>query len=109
MSFEIIATNSFERKLKRLAKKYDSLKTDLMDVITQLEDNPRLGIPIGKECYKVRVAISSKGRGKSGGARLITYLRIQNSIVFLMDIYDKSEQTNITAKELQILIDSLAE
>ena len=109
MSFNIIATEPFEKKLKRLAKKYKSLKTDLLEVIEQLAENPTLGTPIGKECYKIRVAITSKGKGKSSGARMITYIRIVSETVFLMDIYDKSEQANISDKELQLLIDILAE
>lgn len=109
MSFNIIATEPFEKKLKRLAKKYKSLKADLLEVIEQLAENPTLGTPIGKECYKIRVAITSKGKGKSGGARMITYVRIVSQNVFLIDIYDKSEQANISDKELQLLIDILAE
>ena len=109
MSFNIIATEPFERKLKRLAKKHKSLKTDLLEVIEKLEKNPTLGTPIGKNCYKIRVAITSKSKGKSGGARMITYVRIVSGNVFLMDIYDKSEQTTISDKELQLLIDILAE
>ena len=69
MSFNIIATEPFERKLKRLAKKYKSLSSDLSAVINELAENPTLGTPIGKDCYKIRVAIASKGKGKSGGAR----------------------------------------
>ena len=109
MSFEIIATEPFERKLKRLAKKHKSIKNDLMEIIEELEINPTLGTPIGKDCYKIRIAITSKGRGKSGGARIITYLKIISNKVFLMDIYDKSEQVNISAKELELLIELLAD
>ncbi len=50
MSYNIIATEPFERKLKRLAKKYKSLKTDLLEIINKLEENPSLGTPIGKDC-----------------------------------------------------------
>lgn len=109
MSFNIIATELFERKLKRLAKKHKSLKSDLLEVIYQLEENPTLGTPIGKACYKIRIAIASKGKGKSGGARMITYIRVLKNTVFLMDIYDKSEQAAISDKELQLLIEMLAE
>ena len=105
MNFDVIATEVFERKLKRLAKKYKSLATDLAQVIDELVVNPTLGTPIGKDCYKLRIAITSKGRGKSGGARMITYVRIVRHTVFLMDIYDKSEQANISDKELQLLIE----
>lgn len=109
MSFEVIATKPFERKLKRLARKYKSLSADLSVTIDKLALNPTLGTPIGKDCYKIRIAITSKGKGKSGGARMITYVRIIKNTVFLMDIYDKSDQANISDKELQLLISILAE
>lgn len=109
MNFDVIATEPFERKLKRLAKKYKSLSEDLSTLFDELAENPTLGVPIGKDCYKIRVAITSKGKGKSGGARLITYVRIVRETVFLMDIYDKSEQANISGKELEQLIDILSE
>ncbi len=72
MKFEIIATEPFERKLKRLARKYKSLKSDISKLFDELEVNPSIGDPIGKHCFKIRLAISSKGKGKSGGARIIT-------------------------------------
>jgi hypothetical protein len=108
MSFNVIVTEPFELKLKRLAKKHKSLKADLVLLIEQLAENPTLGTPIGKECYKIRLSITSKGKGKSGGARMITYVRVISENVFLMDIYDKSEQATISDKELQLLIDILA-
>lgn len=76
-------------------------------VIDELIENPTLGTPIGKDCYKLRFAITSKGKGKSGDARIITYVRVVRQTVFLMDIYDKSEQATITDKELLLLIDIL--
>jgi len=109
MSFEVIATELFERKLKRLSKKYKSLAQDLIPVIEELEENPTSGTPLGKDCFKIRIAIASKGKGKSGGARMITYVRIVKSTVFLIDIYDKSGQSTISDKELKLLIDILAE
>ncbi|MBK8805188.1 MAG: type II toxin-antitoxin system RelE/ParE family toxin [Bacteroidales bacterium] len=109
MSFNVIATEPFERKLKRLAKKHKSIKTDLLEIVEELSENPTLGTLISKNCYKIRISISSKGKGKSGGARIITFVRIANGTVFLMDIYDKSEQANITDKELQMLIDLLSQ
>lgn len=109
MSFDVIATEPFERKLKKLSKKYKSLKTDLSLVIDELYDNPTLGTPLGKDCYKIRMVITSKGKGKSGGARLITYVRIVKNRVFLLDIYDKAAQATISDKELKLLIELLAE
>lgn len=107
MSFDVIATSGFERKLKRLAKKYRSLPQDLLPIIEKLSIRPTLGTPLGKNCFKIRVAITSKSKGKSGGARLITYVRIVQNSVFLLDIYDKSEQPNVSDKELKLLIEIL--
>ncbi|MDH5381435.1 MAG: type II toxin-antitoxin system RelE/ParE family toxin [Cyclobacteriaceae bacterium] len=109
MSFDVIATDPFERKLKKLAKKHKSLKADLSIIIDQLTISPDLGTPLGKDCYKIRVAITSKSKGKSSGARLITYIRVVKETVYLMDIYDKSDQSTISDKELRLLVDLLAE
>lgn len=107
MRFSVIATEPFERKLKKLAKKHRSLKSDLLPIIDELSNNPKLGTFLGKDCYKIRVAITSKGKGKSGGGRLITYVRIHNETVFLLDIYDKSDKESISDKELELLIELL--
>lgn len=109
MNFDVIATEPFERKLKKLAKKHKSFKADLGNIFSQLAKEPTLGTSIGKDCYKIRMAITSKGKGKSGGARMITYVRIIKNRVFLLDIYDKSDQSNISDKELKLLIELLAE
>ncbi len=108
MSFDIIATEPFERKTKRLTKKYQSFKTDLARVIDELALNPYAGTPLGKNCYKIRMAIASKAKGKSSGARIITCVRVLNNTVYLIDIFDKSEQENISDKELMGYINLLA-
>lgn len=104
MSYNVIATKAFERRVKKLAKKYPSIINDLIGIIEQLEENPKIGTPLGKDCFKIRVAIKSKNTGKSGGARLITLVRFENKNVFLLDIFDKSDQETITDKELELLI-----
>ena len=109
MSFDVITTRPFERKLKPLAKKYPSIIEDLNALEEVLSQNPTTGDPLGKNCYKVRMAITSKGQGKSGGARIITYIRVLQNIVYLMDIYDKSEQETISDREMQLAINKLAE
>jgi transcriptional regulator with XRE-family HTH domain len=81
-------------------QKYRSLKKDLEVLITKLEENPTTGTDLGKHCYKIRLAISSKGKGKSGGARIITCVHISAQNVYLLAIYDKSEMENITDKEI---------
>lgn len=84
-----------EFPLKALAKKHRSLKKDLTAVIEQLEQDPTTGTELGNNCYKIRLAITSKVKGKSGGARIITHVRVTNTTVYLLSIYDKSEMENI--------------
>jgi mRNA-degrading endonuclease RelE of RelBE toxin-antitoxin system len=108
MSFSVLTTRPFERKLKQLAKKYLSLAGDLDALEKDLKQNPTLGIPLGKDCYKIRMAITSKGEGKSGGARIITYVRVVNNTVYMIDIYDKSEQESVADREIQKAIDEIA-
>jgi mRNA-degrading endonuclease RelE of RelBE toxin-antitoxin system len=104
MSYNIIATPKFKRELKRLAKKFHSLKNEYATLLDEIDINPATGTPLGNNCYKIRIAIASKGKGKSGGARVITYVLVTDKTVFLLDIFDKSEQENITDKELLALI-----
>ncbi len=104
MSYSIIALPIFRKELKRLAKKYFSLKTDLASLFETLEVNPVQGTPLGKNCYKIRLSITSKNKGKSGGARLITNYVIADETVYLLSIYDKSEKENLTENELQELL-----
>lgn len=106
MNFEIRTLSSFDRKLKRLAKKYKSLKEDLMSLSASLLDNPTQGADLGGGVRKVRMSIGSKGRGKSGGARVITYTVLvdeESGIITLIAIYDKSEQDTISRNEIEIL------
>lgn len=101
MSFNIIPTPPFEKELKQLVKKYPSLKNDFALLTNKLMKEPKMGTPLGNDCYKIRMAISSKGKGKSGGARVITYLKVIETNIFLLSIYDKADAANITEKELK--------
>ena len=107
MSYDIIATSPFEKELKRLAKKYKSLVNDLERLISELEEKPTIGTLISEDCYKIRLAISSKGKGKSGGARLITYVRVVKQTVYLLTIYDKSEYDSISKEESRSIIKNI--
>ncbi len=71
MSYKVKTTNVFEKQAKRLIKKYVSLKAELLHLVKELKENPEQGTFIGKSCFKIRIAIASKGKGKSGGARII--------------------------------------
>ncbi len=107
MHYNIEATSFFAKQLKRLAKKYPSVKKEISVLIDSLELNPKQGEPIGKDSYKIRIAISSKGKGKSGGARVITHLFVLRKTVYLLAIYDKSEQASIPPSVIEALIQQL--
>ena len=107
MNYSIIVTRRFEKELKRLSKKFSSLKEEFAQLIIDIAQNPITGTFIGNNCYKIRLAISSKGKGKRGGARVISYLYIETETVYLLTIYDKSEKSDLKPNELKKMIDSL--
>jgi mRNA-degrading endonuclease RelE of RelBE toxin-antitoxin system len=104
MKYNVFTTPPLDRPLKRLVKKFPSLKSEFFRLIEELENNPEIGTAMVNQCYKIRLAIASKGKGKSGGARIITHLQVIDNSVFLPAIYDKSEQENITDKEINYLL-----
>ena len=101
MSFNVETIPYFDKRAKKLSKKFPSLKKELTALLETLTENPETGIPLGNNCFKIRLAIASKGKGKSGGARVITYAYRTKTTVFLLDIYDKSDKGTISEKELQ--------
>ncbi len=107
MNYEIIATPRFKRDIKILSKKYFSLKNEYALLIEELEKKPFQGAPLGNNCYKMRLSIASKRKGKSGGARVVTNIVVKEEKVFLLTIYDKSEKENISDKELNELLNQL--
>lgn len=104
---EVVVTAAFKRRYKPLAKRHRSLVQDVLGLIGSLEEHPVQGTPLGKDCYKIRLAVSSKSGGKSGGARVITYVRLLKGKVYLLTIYDKGDQASLSAKELQALVDGI--
>ena len=107
MSYKVAAIDNFKREAKRLIKKYPSLHKELSELGKELAINPTAGTSLGNNCYKIRLSIGSKGKGKSGGARIITFVYVKVNTVFLISIYDKSERTNISTKELVNLLKEL--
>lgn len=104
MSFNIYTTDFFDTELKKLSKKYPSVKTDFKVLVDSLKVDPKQGQPLGKDCYKIRMAIRSKGKGKSSGSRVISCVKIVAGAVYLLSIYDKSEKESISDKELDNLL-----
>ncbi|RVU24056.1 hypothetical protein EOJ36_09005 [Sandaracinomonas limnophila] len=107
MNYEIIAVPNFLKEVKKLSKKYASLKSDLSDLFLSLEKNPTLGTPLGRNCFKIRLAITSKSKGKSAGARIITNFTISENKIYLLSIFDKSNKESLTDKELIDLFKSI--
>jgi mRNA-degrading endonuclease RelE of RelBE toxin-antitoxin system len=104
MNYSVVTIPPFDRQLKRLIKKYPSLKKEIAELGELLADDPTFGTSLGNSCYKIRISIASKRKGKSGGARVITHVYIENELVYLIAIYDKSEEDNISDKELSKLL-----
>ena len=107
MNFSVIPSDKFKKEAKRLIKKYPSLKKELTDLSSVLETNPAAGTPLGDNTYKIRISIKSKGKGKSGGARVITYVITKNKEVYLLTIYDKAEYDSVDNGVLGAIIKSL--
>lgn len=95
MSYSVKTTGHFDKEVKRIAKKHKNIRSALLKLIEDLEVNPTMGTALGHNVYKIRLAISGTNKGKSGGARVITYVVIVSETVFLSEIYLKSEQATI--------------
>lgn len=110
MKYKIETLPSFDKKFKKLAKKYKSLKTDFKEFISELSQNPTAGADLGNGIRKVRMSISDKGKGKSHGARVITHtaiISVEEGVITLLTIYDKAEQSTISDKEIARLIQEM--
>lgn len=100
MKYKVILADSFKKEAKKLLKKYPSLRSEIEILGNVLLKSPFSGKQIGKGFYKIRLAIKSKGKGKQGGARVITYVKVVETTVYLVSIYDKSEKSAVTDSEL---------
>lgn len=100
----------FKRQFKRLAKKYHSLRQDIASWKQEIQENPLVGDDLGGGVRKIRMAIADKGKGKSGGARILT-LNVMVSEdgmnVTLLTIYDKGEISNVKDEFIEFLIKNL--
>lgn len=105
---EIIATETFKRCIKPLAKRYRSFRQDYKDFLDDLEKNPDMGTDLGNGFRKVRMAITSKGKGKSGGARVITLDMIErNDCLYLIYAYDKSDAESVRLDVIRKLVSEM--
>lgn len=106
----VILSKNFKRRAKRLLKKYASLRKELTDLVQELSEKPTTGTPLGTDCYKIRLAVKSKGKGKSGGLRIITHVifkvvKTKNGpLVVLLSVYDKSNLATLSDRDLTDLL-----
>ena len=110
MKIDIITSPTFDREFKRLKKKYSSLPSDLVTFENGLLDGSNIGTDLGGNIRKVRVAVKSKNKGKSGGVRVITYtviLKMTDKTIFLVTLFDKSKKENIPDSEIKQIIREL--
>ena len=96
----LIVTDYFRREVKPLAKKYRSLAKEIAELFESLTEEPIQGDALPFGCYKVRLAVESKGKGKRGGTRVITHFHVKDDEIYLLSIYDKSKQEDLSDKEL---------
>jgi mRNA-degrading endonuclease RelE of RelBE toxin-antitoxin system len=107
MNYSVIPIEKFKKDAKRLVRKYPSLKKELSELTTLLQSNPTAGTSLGNNTFKIRIAIKSKGVGKSGGARVITYVVTENKEIYLLTIYDKVDLDSVDDTTLRKIIKSI--
>jgi mRNA-degrading endonuclease RelE of RelBE toxin-antitoxin system len=107
MSYNVVTTPNFDKELKRLARKYLSLKEEVNNLMEELKTNPLQGVDMGNSVRKIRLAVKSKGKGKRGGARVMTYLEINKENITLFSIYSKGKQDYISEQKIDELVDEI--
>lgn len=110
MSFNIIPTPTFSKSLKALTKRHRSMKKDLSEFVKSLRENPLQGVELTPGIRKIRLSISSKGGGKSGGARVITYNVLtteDDGKIYLLEIYDKSDYSTVKIEIIKDMVKEL--
>lgn len=104
MSYRVLITSEFAKEAKRIAKKHAGIKADIAKLIATIAINPTMGTELGHNFYKVRMSITGTNKGKSGGARVITYVILDQETVLLTEIYLKSEHDSA---DVNVLIQRL--
>ena len=103
----ISVSDDFAKEAKRLAKKYPSFKQDYKNFLVSIKNNPLQGDEITKNIRKIRMAIKAKGKGKSGGARVITFnvlTDVENGNVVFLLLYDKEDASTVKVNVVKQLV-----
>ncbi|MFZ2889802.1 type II toxin-antitoxin system RelE/ParE family toxin [Sulfuricurvum sp.] len=104
LGYEIQKTKLFEKLIDTLYKRFKNIESDIEAFGDDLDDVSKLGIHLGKNVYKVRIANSDKNKGKSSGYRLISYLKIEEGTLTYLYIYDKSDLESLSEKQLDKIV-----
>ena len=102
--FNVVPTPGYLRQSAQLEKRYRSWAAEADALAESLKTAPDQGVGLGRGCRKIRVAIASKNKGKSGGARVITLVRLVGEVVVLLAVYDKSDRADLAPGELDALL-----
>jgi len=105
-AIEVAFTPEFKRNLRGLAKKYPHIRSDVQPIIEQIQRGEFIGDQVkgtGYTIFKVRIRNSDVSRGKSGGYRVIYYLRTATAVI-LVTIYSKTEQSDISAAKIRNIL-----
>lgn len=100
----IVFTTDFKTAYKRLKKKYASFDSDFRTLMRSLTEKPEQGVELFDGIRKIRLNIKSKGKGKSGGARIIIRVQRINDVLAFLFVYDKSEMENVRDEYLRDII-----
>jgi len=106
MNYSVELSDNFKKEAKKLIKKYASLKNEIAILGQSLQENPNQGTLLGNNVFKIRLSIASKHKGKSGGARIITFVKVEKSTVYLLSIYNKGERDTISDNEIKLLLEN---
>lgn len=105
MSYKFYPTVLFIAEAKKLKKRYPNIADDLRLLRKRLHGDPLSGNDsLGASCYKVRMELTDKKSGKSGGARLIIQVFVKEKVVHLLTIYDKSRKSGLFEGELDKIL-----
>ncbi|RPE06035.1 hypothetical protein EGT74_24610 [Chitinophaga lutea] len=105
-----MVTDVCKRDIKKLAKKYPSIASDISNLNTILESDPLSCVEaaLGMDCYKIRMQITGKNSGKSGAARIIAKIHVIDSVVYLIAMYDKATQETMVIKDIRKRLKDIA-
>lgn len=102
---QIKTTEIFEKSFTKLYKKDKHLLGELENLATTLKSTPNIGVSLGNGRYKIRLQNKSNNKGKSGGYRVVTYTKIEDTVL-LVYIYSKSDLENISENKIDEIIKS---